>query len=311
MIEQAVSFQSDVHLSGTLTLPDGDGPFPCILLIHGSGQVDRDENTKDIKLNNFKQLATFFSEKGYATCRYDKRGIGESGGSYLETGFWDLVNDAKAGLEFMKGHHKINKDLLLLLGHSEGCVIAPAVNAEHPVQGMILLAGTADNTLRATEYQIRKLEEEVSSGKGFLYSLLRLLKVDKTSFEKQQKLFDKIKQTDKAVLRVGLTKLNAKWFREHAAYDIKQDLSKITCPTLIISGEKDMQVKPQDANKIAELIGGPTEYHIIENMNHILRQQMQDVSMLNIKKIYKQLVSKPLDYELLDRLADWLTRLKD
>jgi uncharacterized protein len=68
-----------IHFSATLALPDGDGPFPAVLLLPGSGPIDRDENTRRARLSVFRDLTEHFVARGIATYRYDKRGIGRSG----------------------------------------------------------------------------------------------------------------------------------------------------------------------------------------------------------------------------------------
>ncbi|MFQ5796961.1 MAG: alpha/beta hydrolase family protein [Candidatus Bipolaricaulia bacterium] len=83
MIEKEVTVNSgDVRLAGTLSLPSEEGSFPCVLMIHGSGPVDRDENVRQlklfkVKLNVFNTIAHYLAAKGIASLRYDKRGSGQ------------------------------------------------------------------------------------------------------------------------------------------------------------------------------------------------------------------------------------------
>ena len=102
-LEREVVFSSDsVRLSGTLAIPDTGGRFPGVLLIPGSGQIDRNENHKKLRLNVFHDLSGFLAANGFATLRYDKRGVGSSGGKYWETGFYDNVSDALAALKLLR-----------------------------------------------------------------------------------------------------------------------------------------------------------------------------------------------------------------
>lgn len=306
MIEHLVEFQSDVKLAGTLTLPENNGKFPAVLMLHGSGKVDRNENAKQLNLNVFKELATFFANHGIASLRYDKRGVGASEGNFLEAGLWELVKDAQSALQFLKAQPAIDSNAIILLGHSEGCSVAPAVNQRQPVNGMILLAGTSDSVLKASRWQAERIQKEVRDGKGIHYTLLRLLKIDKKILTKQEQLFDKINASEESVMKIGMRKINAKWFREHGQYQVSEDLPLVTCPTLVITGEKDVQVNPDDARKIAEKISGPSDVHIIPNMNHLLRKQGQPASLVSMKKVYKESVQKPIDAELLQIISVWL-----
>jgi len=90
MQEQEVSFRSGgIELAGTIALPYGEGPFPCVLLIPGSGQVDRNENHRKLRINIFYDISHFLAQNGIASFRYDKRGVGESQGDYWRTGFYE------------------------------------------------------------------------------------------------------------------------------------------------------------------------------------------------------------------------------
>lgn len=105
-------------------------------------------------------------------------------------------------------------------------------------------------------------------------------------------------------------KINAKWMREHFAYDVRGALKEVQCPTLVITGSKDLQVVPAQAESIANTIKGPAEYHIIADMNHILRKDFGKPSMLNLIKNYKKLLKEPIDPELIQVLSRWLTEWK-
>ena len=92
-MERDVAFNSNsVRLAGTLAVPDTGGRVPVVLLIPGSGQVDRNENHKKFRLNVFYDLAKILANKGFASMRYDKRGVGASDGNYWETGYYDNVS---------------------------------------------------------------------------------------------------------------------------------------------------------------------------------------------------------------------------
>ncbi|MDP4170667.1 MAG: alpha/beta fold hydrolase, partial [Bacillota bacterium] len=202
MVEQFVEFKSDVTLKGTLTLPSQNDTYPVVVMVHGTGRVDRDENTKSIKINAFKKLADFFEEIGFATLRYDKRGVGESEGSYLETGVWDLVHDATAAVEFVKSHPNVKQDRVVLLGHSEGCWLVPAVYQNVPVDGIILLAGGVGSPLDSSKYQMQVLKEEVEHLNGIKGMLLRWLNVGEKGVKAQDKFFNKLLNSEDAVVRV-------------------------------------------------------------------------------------------------------------
>jgi uncharacterized protein len=306
MREKKVQFKTDVILKGTVSYPETRSEkYPLVVILHGSGPVDRDGSVKNMPMNAYKLLAEFFAEFGVATLRYDKRGAGESEGDFYETGMWDLVNDGVAAVQAARQLPEVDPERIFLLGHSEGCTLAPAVNKQIQAAGIILLAGQADNVRDASEMQTQILEEEVTNMKGFLGTLLRGLKVHKTAASKQKKLFDEIVASDQTVIKKGVTKINAKWIREHFSYVIEGDLASITCPVLAITGNKDIQVNPNHVHLFAEKITGDVDAYIIDRMNHLLRDQEEPVSMVKIKSIYKKSFSKPLSPEMLAHIKQW------
>ena len=301
-IEQEVSFYSGPHvLTGTLTLPDEQGTFPGVLLVPGSGRVDRNENAKKLAIDALREIAMNLAKKGIATLRYDKRGVGESQGEFLETGFFDNVSDAATALHFLKFNEYIQPDHVFILGHSEGAVIATRLaGSGADVAGVILLAGTAE----AGEDVILWQSEQVADGmRGLNGFLIKALHIDVQKAEHKQ--LDKIKQSTKDWYRVGLfAKLNAKWTREFLEYNPADDLPNIQVPVLAITGSKDIQVNPSDLKRMAELVPSEFEWHEVPDVTHILRDETGEPTL----STYRQQVRQPVDERVLNFISDWLKR---
>jgi len=140
-----VSYQNekeDISLSATLTLPEGEGPFPALILITGSGPQDRDGSMFQHK--PFWVIADAMGRKGIAVLRYDERGVGKSEGDFGEATSEDFATDVQAGIDYLLGVEKVDPQQLGLIGHSEGGLIAPMVAAADPrVKFVITLAGPA------------------------------------------------------------------------------------------------------------------------------------------------------------------------
>lgn len=306
MKECEIQIHTDIILKGTASFPEkSKGKLPLVVILHGSGPVDRNGNAKSMQMNAYKMLAEFFASFGVAVLRYDKRGVGESGGNYYETGMWDLVNDGEAAVKAAQLLPEVDPDRIFMLGHSEGCTLIPPINRRVDAAGIILLAGHADNVRTASEMQTKLLEEEVAAMKGFNGMLLRALKVHKTTASKQKKIFDEMMESDETVMKKGLTKINAKWAREHFQYEMEEDLTAIACPVLAITGKKDVQVNPEHVHLFAEKVHGPAEGYIVKEMNHLLRDQEEPVSMIKLKAIYKNCLTKPLSPEMLHLIRQW------
>src|SRR4029079_12019113 len=105
-------------LAGTLTLPPGDGPFPAVLLLTGSGPENRDEEVFGHK--PFLVIADHLTRAGIAVLRVDDRGVGGSTGNVATSTTADFADDALAGVRFLKAHPRIAPGRIGLLGHSEG-----------------------------------------------------------------------------------------------------------------------------------------------------------------------------------------------
>jgi pimeloyl-ACP methyl ester carboxylesterase len=291
----------EFQLAGTLSLPDNNDNAPAVLLIPGSGQVDRNENHKKIKLNAFYEISGFLSSHGFAVLRYDKRGVGESGGYFWETGFHDNISDALSTLEFLKSQKEIDAKKVFLLGHSEGAFISSHLaGSGNDVAGIILMAGGAHSGEETLKWQAVKVVEGM---KGFNKWLINLLHLDVA--KSQQKQIDKIKKSTKDSFRIQLvSKLNAKWMREFLAYNPADDLIKINVPVLAITGSKDIQVNPDDLIEMKEIIKSPYEYHILPDMSHLLRTETGEASISN----YKSMVKKPIDQRVLPIILEWLNK---
>jgi pimeloyl-ACP methyl ester carboxylesterase len=306
VIEQEIFFKSDRwELGGTLTLPEESGSVPAVLLIPGSGQVDRNENARKLHINVFYQMSHFLAENGIGSLRYDKRGVGASQGNFWETGFFDNVADARAALEYLKSYEKVCPDKIFLLGHSEGAIITTKLAGDGVnIAGAILLSGTAQ---RGEDVLIWQTQQVVKNMTGIQRWLIDHLHLNVT--KSLQKRLDKIKRSHKDWLRIQLiAKVNAKWMREFLAYNPAEDLEKIRAPLLAITGTKDIQVDPADLNKMATLVKTDFEYHQIENISHILRRIDGNNAGLSS---YKQQVLKPVDSEILQLILKWLnTRMK-
>ena len=307
--EARVIIEGEYALAGTLTIPEGSGPFPAVLLVAGSGEVDRDGNSSKGKLfpNMYKDLAEFISNFGFITLRVDKRGVGESGGVFLETGMVDLVDDVISSISFLENHPQVEK--ILLLGHSEGCILITAANARRAVDGLIFLSGAAESIEDALTRQRQLVIEEILNMKGLKGKLARFLKLEQKIESQAQKLTDKIMNSNDAVIKYQFQRINGKWFREHFSYDLFDDLKKVTCPSLAITGSKDVQATPEKVYELPKLVNGPGEAHIIRNMDHLLKEVLVEIPVTQVVKAYKKNQNKPLHPELKKVLSEWLTRV--
>ena len=299
--EEEVCFDSAGHrLVGTLTVPPGDGRFPAVLLLSGSGPIDRDSNHKKMRFDVSRQLAVALVGAGVASYRFDKRGVGESPGDWRAAGLGDNVDDAAAALAMLREWPEVEADRVFAAGHSEGAVQAVALAGRGlPIAGLVLLAGSARGGEEVLRRQARAIAPTLPRPVRFL---LRLLRVD---LEKRvANNHAKIKRTTTDVTRMGLARINAKWFREYLGYDPRPDLATVRVPVLAVTGDKDLQVDPTDLQVFEEVVPGEVEIHLVPGLTHTLRRQAKAPSLSR----YKQELREPVDRFVLDTVTGWVRR---
>lgn len=291
-------------LSGTLCLHQSMAPRKVVLMIPGSGEIDRNENAMKLQLNTLNSLAHSFAEAGIASLRFDKRGVADSEGQYHETGFYDFVDDAGAWLDALNTFTEIDNADKYLLGHSEGTLIAAFLSARKPaVKGQILLTPFLENMELLIERQLKQTLDEVSVLTGLKGFIVRLfLRLSGNQLKRQRKIMRQIKNSKKSSIKFKKTLINAKWLRELCGIEPADVFRKVNVPTLAIGGEKDLQCVPTDAQEVAKLVNGPAEFHILSDMTHILRVDEQVPSTFK----YKNLSENPVDNRVPEIILKWL-----
>lgn len=207
---------------------DVTGATALAVLLPGSGPVDREGDVRRLALGIQRQLATALADHGIASVRWDKRGVGDSGGEFLSTGFDDLVDDALAVVD-----RALEEALpVIVIGHSEGATIAARVAAERPrIAGAVMLSGYARSGLEVLRWQSRALSGDLPAP---VRGLLRLLRTDLEA--QTEKNRQRLLRTTGDVERIGGVRLNARWHREFMAYDPRTDLDAAAAPVLAITG---------------------------------------------------------------------------
>ncbi|WP_175638076.1 alpha/beta hydrolase [Metabacillus schmidteae] len=312
--EEAISIIHDITLKGTMAFPSIElEKYPAIILINGSGGSDRDGNMKKpaIHSNLYKELAHFLTGLGFITLRYDKRSVGESEGDPIKSGMLDLVRDVKENIQYLKNHPKVDRDKILLLGHSEGCIIGTVAHQQMPVAGLILLAGAASNLEEPMAYQNQLIIDEIKSLKGLKGIMLRMLVTEKKIKKQAVDLKSKIEQSQGDTMRYQLKKIPVRWFREHYSFStemIIDILKNSQCPIVAITGDKDVQANPANLKRIEQLEKPDATSVIIQNMDHMLKEFHGERTMLNLLKQYKNEAKDPIHNILKEELKDWLTK---
>jgi pimeloyl-ACP methyl ester carboxylesterase len=289
-----------VTLAGTLTIPEGDGPYPVAVLMSGSGPQDRDESLAPVSLiKPFALIADALARSGIASLRYDDRGVGESTGDYNSADIDDLTADGKAALDFVATHPEVDPERIGMIGHSEGGVYLATLAATDPrISFGVGLAAPATNgrdLLIAQNIAIVRSqglpEEEVEHTRRFVERAFDAVlggddeAVEEAIRESFGALFDRrVGGTDEEreafveqQVRTQLPVLTSAWYRSLLARNFQADWEQVTIPILGLFGGKDVQVPAeQEAPALREALdrAGNTDFEIVTlpDANHLFQQ---------------------------------------
>lgn len=291
-----------IELAGSLTTPAGPGPHPYIVMIGGSGPLDRDENHAAQRLDIFNRLATELAARGYGGFRYDKRGCGSSTGDFHTASFSDLVADASAAVTDIVGLS--GRSSVYLLGHSEGTLVAAILAARHPqVRGLVLLSPFLEAFEPVLLRQAARIEHELQTESGWRGRLLRLwFRGRRSPLEAQRRLIARAKARGSGTLRSGLQRVPANWFREILTLDPEAIYRSVKVPVLLVGGEKDLQCDPADVGRIQSLLSSASEGHVLTDLTHVLRLDPGAPRMLDTHT----LLAKPIAEDIIEIVGKWL-----
>lgn len=304
MILRPITFLADgLTLSGTLTLPATAAPAPCVVMVHGSGPQDRDGNIKGFRTDILIQIAEQLAAQGIASLRYDKRGCGKSEGRFSTAGLLELVGDAQAALDCAANQPGICPDRVFVLGHSEGAVLCPEIcTGSAAARGAIMVCAS----LRSFEEDMIKnaqvLNRDLETLKGLKGRLARWLFHTRDPQAVATSLRRRVETTSRKRIWVSFQLVSTKFYRDTFNYDVRQHLARMDKPILAIGGGKDFQCLAEDTDAIAGLSAGPVATLIIAEMNHMLRSQTEEPTMLN----YKAQSDEPVMDAVHRTIADWV-----
>ncbi len=208
-------------LPGTLTLPNAEGPFPAVVLVHGSGPHDRDETVGGAKL--FRDLAEGLASRGIAVLRYVKRTRQYATSEAAPTMTAETVDDALRAVALLRTLPEIDARRVYVLGHSQGGYMMPRILQRDPkIAGGIVMAGN-----------VRPLEALIVEQVEYLHALSG--STDATAVERVRK--------DPWSALPGITEAYRADLR---GYDPAEAIRASSAPLLILQGERDYQVTMKD-----------------------------------------------------------------
>jgi len=258
-------------LPGTLTIPNGEGPFPGLILVHGSGPNNRDEELGPNK--PFKDLAWGLASRGIAVLRYDKRskvyGAKIVANPKLEASLTvkdETIDDALAAATLLQKTHKVDAKRVFILGHSLGGFLLPRIALAAEPLGIAGFIGMAGLTRPLDDTILRQME--------YLYGLAgtQLSDEDKKRLEDIKAAVAKIKaltDADKGSTTKLMGAMPAYWL-DLRGYNPPELAKSVKKPMLFLQGGRDYQVQTADLENWKAALGGrkDVEFHLYLKLNH-------------------------------------------
>lgn len=281
---QDVSFPgpTGITLAGTLTIPEGSGPFPAVVLVQGSGPHDRDETI--LGHEPFLLLADTLTRRGIAVLRMDKRGVAKSGGDYPSATSTDFAADVAASITWLRARPDINGRKIGLVGHSEGGMIAPMVAADDPkLAFLVLMAGpgltgeeilTRQRRLIAQAMGVSTEIQDKAEARGKV--MFEIARTARDTADAQTRIVAALTAdgVPAAAADAAARQIASPWFRYFLSYDPVPTLRRVRCPVLAINGSLDLQVPPkEDLAAIKAALANDHDVTVTElpGLNHLFQ----------------------------------------
>jgi uncharacterized protein len=285
-------------LAGTITTPPGPGRLrhPAVILVAGSGPVDRDATVAGIPI--FTQLAADLAERGFLVLRYDKRGVGQSGGRTEVATMSDYADDVVSAFRWLRGRRDVDRNRIAVVGHSEGAALAMiAADRDRRISRVVLVAGLGTTGAELILEQQRYVLDTM-----------------KVSEEERREKVDLQQRIQKAVVSgdwEGIPEemreqADSPWFRSLLLFDPAEAMARLRQPVLVLQPELDRQVPVRHGERLAELGKArrrnvATEFAIVPGINHLLvPAKTGDVSE------YGSLTEKRVSPEIARLIAEFL-----
>ncbi len=306
IIEERVMISGEINIGATISFLNKNTKNPLVLLIMGTGSLDRDGNYKRMKTNFYKNLSDFFVSQGFVCIRYDKRGTFESSGNFKTHSLTNLVDDANQVLNYGKGLKYVDENKVIVCGHSEGTMVGTLLSEKVDFEKLILLCGAGMSLKEAMIYQNYGVINEFANKKGLLAWLVRKTATKEKINKQLDDLFNKAKNAKKDKFFYKGVFMNANWLKEHddlSGVELSQKVRKFAekgGKVLAITGTADIQADSNCLN-VFDNDKNITTF-VAKDVNHMLRKIDDDNSYLNFKKQYLRLAKEPIEKSIQEQI---------
>jgi esterase/lipase len=254
---------ADKTVKAMITIPNGSGPFPAVLIIQGSGATDLDGNTMGMqgKNNSLKMLAESLANQGIASLRYNKRIF--AGFPENTLSFDDFVTDAVTAFSILKQDNRFSE--VGIAGHSQGSLIGMLAAQTTDPDFFISIAGPGQPFDEVIMEQLKANPYNPADLVASAEAIMKKLKAGETESEVPPVLL--------SLFRPSVQSFIGSWMK----YDPKTEIKKLDIPILIVIGTTDIQVTVKDADLLYEASNPQKSTKFIVNgMNHVLKNAPEE-----------------------------------
>lgn len=252
----------DKTTKAVITLPEGDGPFPALVIVAGSGATDLDGNTYGLqgKNNSLKMLAEALAEKGYASLRYNKRIF--AGFSEVNLTFEDFVTDAVNAYKMLDEHPKTAQ--VGFAGHSQGSLVCMLAARQVNAAFYISIAGAGQ---AFDEIISKQLHANPANPKPLIEKAEEIM-----AELKKGNTVSEVPPVLASLFRPTVQNFIGSWMK----YSPTEEIAKLKIPSLIINGTNDIQVSVEDAKMLHGAATAKKVLLTIDKMNHVLKDAPEE-----------------------------------
>ena len=328
-VEEVAYQNGDINLAGTLTLPSATGIHPTVILVTGSGPLNRDSDIFGFPIFGF--LADHLTRKGIAVLRSDDRGVGGSTGDVTEANLEDYAGDVVAAIELLKTHPNVDSSQIGLIGHSQGGLVgAIAASRSDDVAFVVMMAGQTLGYPVLLESQVEAILRAEGAPEEFIQAEIGLQRAVNTAVitgegwdevevllagrirvqieslnDAQKALLGDIDDFVAQVTQENLVLLRSPLFKFQMEYDPVPVLEQLDVPVLALFGELDTQVIPELARPALDQAieaSGNEDYTTatLASANHLF-QQAETGAISEYSVLEPEFVSG-----FLDTVTEWL-----
>lgn len=288
---EVVVGSSPYALPGTLTMPIGEGPFPAVVIVHGSGPNDRDGT---LAVNRpYRDIAQGLASQGIAVLRYDKRTFVYRNPVAGFTVDHEITDDAVAAVELLRQTAGVDAERIYVLGHSQGAMFAPRIaERDGMLAGIIMMAGTPhpfDQVLNTQIDYLRSLDPNADV--GGLDMLVQVL--------------DSIRDGADPVEAFGGDESQSAYWTSVLEYTPGETAQRLDLPMLVLQGARDYQTTLADFALWGDLLGERENVSLIAypTLNHIF-MALGDLDRLAMASDYNE--PGFVDGQVIEDIAGWI-----